>query len=60
VFGIWHLGLGFTDTGHVGLLPALASTLVHQSVVGLAYGIIFERTRNLFPSSIVHVVVNSL
>jgi membrane protease YdiL (CAAX protease family) len=60
VFGVWHLGLGFTDTGHVGVLPALASTLVHQAVVGLGFGIIFERTRNLLAPSIVHVVANSL
>jgi membrane protease YdiL (CAAX protease family) len=60
VFGAWHLGLGFTDTGHTGVLPALASTLVHQAVVGLGFGVIFERTRNLLAPSVVHVVANSL
>ena len=60
IFGPWHLGLGFTDTGHAGWLPALASTLVHQAVVGLGFGVIFERTRNLLAPSVVHVVANSL
>ena len=60
VFGVWHLGLGFTDTGHAGLVPALASTIVHQSVIGLAYGIVFERTRNLLAPSVAHVLINSM
>ncbi len=60
VFGIWHLGLGFTSTGNAGLLPALASTVVNQAVVGLAFGVIFERTRNLAVPSIVHVVADSM
>jgi membrane protease YdiL (CAAX protease family) len=59
LFGAWHLGLGYTNTGHEGWLPALASVLVHQAVVGLALGVIFERTRNLLAPSIVHIIVNS-
>lgn len=59
LFGAWHLGLGYTNTGHDGFLPALASVLVHQAVVGLAFGVIFERTRNLVAPSVVHIVVNS-
>ncbi len=60
VFGAWHLGLGYTTTGHSGLLPALATVIVHQAVVGLAYGVIFERTGNLLAPSIVHIVVDSM
>jgi membrane protease YdiL (CAAX protease family) len=60
VFGAWHLGLGFTETAHAGWLPAFASTLVHQAIVGLGFGIVFERTRNLLAPSVVHVVANSL
>ncbi len=60
IFGVWHLGLGFTDTGHAGVVPALASTIVHQSIIGLAYGIIFERTRNLVVPSVAHVLINSM
>jgi len=60
VFGVWHLGLGFANTGNAGLLPALASTVVNQAVVGLAFGVIFERTRNLAVPSIVHILADSL
>ena len=60
VFGIWHLGLGFDNTGHAGLLPALASTIVNQAVIGLAFGVIFERTRNIVAPTIVHILVDSL
>ncbi len=60
VFGVWHLGLGFDNTGQVGVLPALASTVVNQAVVGLAFGVIFERTRNLVAPSIVHILADSI
>jgi membrane protease YdiL (CAAX protease family) len=60
VFGVWHLGLGYTNTGHAGLLPAIAITIVHQSLVGLALGILFERTRNLLVPSVAHIALNSM
>jgi membrane protease YdiL (CAAX protease family) len=59
VFGGWHLGLGYTNTAGAGLLPALASTLVHQATIGLAFGIVFERTRNLLAPTVAHVLANS-
>ncbi len=60
VFGAWHLGLGYANTGNAGFLPALASTIVNQAVIGLAFGVIFERTRNLLVPSVAHVLVNSM
>jgi membrane protease YdiL (CAAX protease family) len=60
VFGAWHLGLGYTNTGGSGLLPALASVIVHQAVIGLAFGIVFERTRNLLAPAVAHVLANSI
>ncbi len=60
VFGAWHLGLGYTNTDHAGLLPALASTIVYQATLGLAFGVLFERTRNLLAPSVAHILVNSL
>ena len=60
IFGVWHLGLGYANTGHSGLLPALATVIVNQSVAGLAFGVIFERTRNLIAPTAVHVALNSL
>ena len=60
VFGVWHLGVGYTNTGHTGLLPAIAITIVQQSLIGLALGILFERTRNLLVPSVVHIALNSM
>lgn len=60
LFGAWHLGLGYTNTDHTGLLPALASTIVNQAVIGLAFGVLFERTRNLLAPSVVHILANSV
>ncbi|MBL8157745.1 MAG: CPBP family intramembrane metalloprotease, partial [Anaerolineae bacterium] len=58
IFGVWHLGLGFSSTGG-NFLTALASTLAYQAFLGLAFGVIFERTRNLVAGSAVHVVLNT-
>lgn len=60
VFGAWHLGLGYANTGHTGFLPALASTIVHQATIGLAFGIVFERTRNLLAPTVAHVLANTM
>ena len=60
IFGVWHLGLGFTNTGHAGLAPAIASTILNQSLVGLALGVLFDRTRNLLVPSVVHIALNSM
>lgn len=60
IFGVWHLGLGFSNTGGDGLLPAVAATLVSQAMLGMGFGMIFERTRNLLAPSIVHVLFNSM
>lgn len=60
IFGVWHLGLGYTNTAYDGFLPAVTATLVNQAVLGLAFGMIFERTRNLLAPSVVHVLFNSM
>jgi membrane protease YdiL (CAAX protease family) len=60
IFGLWHLGAGYSATGGSDLLTAAASTIVAQASLGLAFGIIFERTRNLFASSAFHIVINSI
>ena len=58
VFGVWHLGLGYANYGSVGLPAVIASTILFQGFLGVIFGIIFERTRNLIAPSIVHVVLN--
>lgn len=59
LFGMWHLGLGFTMTGG-DLIAAVAYTIVHQAVLGVAFGVLFARTRNLAAPSAVHVLLNSI
>jgi membrane protease YdiL (CAAX protease family) len=56
-FAVWHLG---TDTQYMGgdVLQGLALGIASHSILGLAVGIIFQRTRNLIAPSIVHVVNN--
>lgn len=49
---LYNLGLG------VFAIITIASTIVYQGFMGVAFGIIFERTRNLIAPSIVHVVLN--
>lgn len=56
-FAIWHIG---TDTQFMGgdVLQGLALGIASHSMLGLAAGIIFQRTRNLIASSLVHVANN--
>lgn len=57
VFAVWHLG---ADTQFMGgdILQGLALGIASHSMLGLAVGIIFQRTRNLIAPSIVHVANN--
>lgn len=57
VFAVWHLG---ADTQFMGgdILQGLALGIASHSMMGLALGIIFQRTRNLIAPSIVHVANN--
>ena len=56
-FAVWHLG---ADTQFMGgdVLQGFALGIASHSMMGLAMGIIFQRTRNLIAPSIVHVVTN--
>lgn len=42
------------------MVAAIASTIVHQSLIGLALGVLFERTRNLLVATVVHVALNRM
>ncbi len=57
-FGVWHLGMNFSRTGDLG--SALALSLVAHAVSGVAFGVMYYRTRNIAAGSILHVVGNSL
>jgi membrane protease YdiL (CAAX protease family) len=43
-----------------GLAAVIMFSIVRTATFGLAYGIIFQRTRNLMACSVFHVVFNSL
>jgi membrane protease YdiL (CAAX protease family) len=58
-FGAWHFN------ANSGLVPgdpfaALAACFVSQMVSGLAFGIVFMRTRNLVAPSVAHVIMNAV
>ncbi len=58
LFGLWHLA-GNTRMMGGDLLAGLAACLVSQAVSGLAYGLVFSRTRNLLAPSVAHVMMNA-
>jgi len=60
IFGLWHLGLGYSSTGSDDVIAAAASTIMIQASIGLGLGIIFARSRNLLAPSIFHVLLNSM
>jgi membrane protease YdiL (CAAX protease family) len=60
IFGIWHFGAGFGWLGITSSAAVIASCVVRWATFGLAFGIIFQRTRNLLACSVIHVVINSL
>lgn len=56
-FAVWHLG---ADTQFMGgnVLQGLALGIASHSMLGLALGIVFQRTRNLIAPSIIHIANN--
>jgi membrane protease YdiL (CAAX protease family) len=58
LFGLWHLH-GNTRMMGGDLLAGLAACLVSQAISGLAYGLVFSRTRNLLAPSVAHVMMNA-
>ena len=59
VFGLWHLG---ADTRLMGgdFAAGLAMTILIQASMGIAFGLLLQRTRSLLAPSAVHIVINSL
>ena len=58
-FGWWHL-LSIADWAGTDLWLAAALNAVVQAPMGLALGVVFQRTRNLLAPSVVHVVANAV
>jgi len=59
-FGIWHLAANYKYMSIDGITAVIMFSIVRSATFGLAYGIIFQRTRNLLACSVFHVVFNSL
>lgn len=59
VFGLWHLGADVRQLNG-DWLGGIALTIHSQALLGIVFGAIFIRTRNLFACSIVHVTLNTL
>lgn len=58
-FGWWHID-SVTDWAGSDLWLAGALNVVIQAPMGLALGVVFDRTRNLLAPSVVHVMVNTV
>ena len=54
-FGLWHLGADAHETGG-DLLNAACAGVTGQAPFGIAFGVIFQRTRSLVAGSVVHMV----
>ena len=59
-FGIWHFAAHYKSMSINGITAVIMFSIVRTATFGFAYGIIFQRTRNLLACSVFHVVFNSL
>ena len=57
-FGVWHLGANARSETGGDLLTAACMGIVGQAPFGIAFGVIFQRTRNLLAGSVVHMVID--
>lgn len=57
-FGAFHIGSNAAGETHRDLLSGFCLGLVNQAPYGLAFGLIFQRTRNLLAGSILHMLID--
>lgn len=57
LFGLWHVRSNTQAFGG-DVLGGLAWCIVSQGVIGLAFGFVFHRTRNLVAPTVGHVMIN--
>ena len=58
LFGLWHFGANLGNKGITSVPAVMALSILVQTTIGLAFGIIFQRTRNLFACTLVHIITN--
>lgn len=57
IFGLWHIRSNTEQFGG-NVLGGLAWCIVSQGVLGLVFGFVFYRTRNLVAPTVAHVMIN--
>lgn len=60
LFGVWHLGAMTPEATAGGIVAGLAGAVVVQATMGLAFGVIFLRTRSVVAPTAVHVLSNMI
>jgi len=60
VFGLTRIGLDVSTLSEAGGVPAVLSALVLQMQAGWLFGIIFMKTRSLWPGILCHYLANWL
>jgi membrane protease YdiL (CAAX protease family) len=58
LFGLWHFSANFGYKGTNSTPAVIAFCILLQATAGLAFGIIFHRTRNLVACTLVHIITN--
>ena len=58
LFGLWHFGANHGIKGITSTAAVVAYCILFQATAGLAFGIIFQRTRNLAACTLVHIITN--
>lgn len=59
VFGISHLPINLHGAGWANWSNALETAFTYQMGVGIALGFAFQRTRNLWPLTLIHALIDA-
>lgn len=57
-FGAWHVGTNAKFETHGDLIGGICAGIAGQAPYGLAFGLIFQRTRNLVAGSVFHMLLD--
>ena len=58
VFGVFHVGANAHSETGGDLVAAACAGIADQAPFGIAFGLIFQRTRNLLAGSVVHMLID--
>ena len=57
-FGVWHVGANARFETGGDLLSAACAGIAGQAPYGIAFGVIFQRSRNLLAGSVLHMLID--